>query len=426
VPDEHTGMHASHAFATREVTAVPQRSAKVVRRLRFYGTNYAPEPTGIGPYTADLAEEFAARGYEVSVVTAFPHYPNWAVDPEWTHRARVTAQRNGVTVRRLWTKVPSRVSGLRRSVFEASYLVHALLQHMGPADLVVGVSPGLGSGIAAVINGRLFRRPTVLIVQDLNARALTQSGIESFPGLGRLVRSAETLALRWATHVIVITPSFVSALEEMGVPPERITVLPNWARRPVAELSPRPRNPQPLLVHAGSMGVKQGLEQIIDAARLAHEQGLNWRFLLLGGGADRPRLEGLAEGLPNVEFRSPVPEAELPELLAQADLFLLSQASGNLDMSFPSKLTTYFGAGRPVVASVPAGGTVDRFALETGAAESVAAGNSESLLAGINRLLTDDRRYADLVSAARCHLQREWDRAELLETWTSAITSVPG
>jgi colanic acid biosynthesis glycosyl transferase WcaI len=36
------------------------------------GINYRPEPTGIGPYTAGLAEHLAARGEEVTVLTGLP------------------------------------------------------------------------------------------------------------------------------------------------------------------------------------------------------------------------------------------------------------------------------------------------------------------------------------------------------------------
>ena len=44
-------------------------------KILIYGINYAPELTGIGKYSAELAEWMAAHGHEVSVVTAPPYYP---------------------------------------------------------------------------------------------------------------------------------------------------------------------------------------------------------------------------------------------------------------------------------------------------------------------------------------------------------------
>jgi hypothetical protein len=48
----------------------------------FIGINYAPEPTGIGPYTTGMAEGLARRGWGVDVITGFPHYPWWRIPEE--------------------------------------------------------------------------------------------------------------------------------------------------------------------------------------------------------------------------------------------------------------------------------------------------------------------------------------------------------
>ena len=48
-------------------------------RLLIYGLNHAPEPTGIGKFTGEMAAWLAARGHQVRVVTAPPYYPAWQV-----------------------------------------------------------------------------------------------------------------------------------------------------------------------------------------------------------------------------------------------------------------------------------------------------------------------------------------------------------
>ena len=50
-------------------------------RVLIIGINYRPELTGIGPYTADLAEHLASRGDRVTVITGLPHYPGWRIAP---------------------------------------------------------------------------------------------------------------------------------------------------------------------------------------------------------------------------------------------------------------------------------------------------------------------------------------------------------
>ncbi|MBD0321819.1 MAG: glycosyltransferase WbuB, partial [Aldersonia sp.] len=46
-------------------------------RVKIVGINYAPETTGIAPYTSGLADGLAARGHRVEVLTGQPHYPQW-------------------------------------------------------------------------------------------------------------------------------------------------------------------------------------------------------------------------------------------------------------------------------------------------------------------------------------------------------------
>jgi len=80
------------------------------RHVAVVGMNYAPEPTGIAPYTAGLAEMLVEAGARVTVVTGVPHYPTWTVDPEYRWSLRVRERRHGVDVIRARHFVPRRQS----------------------------------------------------------------------------------------------------------------------------------------------------------------------------------------------------------------------------------------------------------------------------------------------------------------------------
>ena len=83
-------------------------------RILIVGINYRPETTGIAPYTADLAEHYAERGHDVTVITGFPHYPEWRVDPK-ERRLRATESHHGIRVLRRRHYVPRIQSALRRT-----------------------------------------------------------------------------------------------------------------------------------------------------------------------------------------------------------------------------------------------------------------------------------------------------------------------
>ena len=100
-----------------------RRRRRAGRRLRLliYGINYAPELTGIGKYSGDMAEWLAAAGHDVRVVTAPPYYPDWAVWPGYSGSRYTRERLNGVTVIRTPLWVPRKVNGLRRLLHLASF-----------------------------------------------------------------------------------------------------------------------------------------------------------------------------------------------------------------------------------------------------------------------------------------------------------------
>lgn len=49
------------------------------RHVAVVGIHYAPEPTGVAPYTTAMAEHLSDRSRLVTVLTGLPHYPTWRV-----------------------------------------------------------------------------------------------------------------------------------------------------------------------------------------------------------------------------------------------------------------------------------------------------------------------------------------------------------
>jgi glycosyltransferase involved in cell wall biosynthesis len=245
-----------------------------------------------------------------------------------------------------------------------------------------------------------------LLFQDLMGRAAAQSGIPGGGSVARITSMLETWATRRATMVGVVAEAFRPTLIEMGVTPSRIRSVPNWARLAEPTLSrdeTRGRfgwtDDRQVVLHAGNMGHKQGLEQVIAAARLAAERGEPVRFVLAGGGNQEKALRVMGAGLPTLDFLGVQPDGLHASLLAAADVLLLSERPTQLDMSLPSKLTSYLAAGRPIVAAVPAGGASAREIERSGAGLLVPAGEPESILAALTRLRCEPALAAELAAA---------------------------
>lgn len=355
------------------------------------GINYAPESTGIAPYTSDFCQTLVGDGIAVTVITGFPHYPQWRVHEGYRRRLLLRENAAGVDVHRIPHVVPRRHHVVSRSMYELSFACSGLAatSRLTP-DVVIAVTPSPGSLPPAAALARRCNVPLGILVQDMVGRAAVQSGLSG----GRLVaKVAEQLEGRWlrrADRVAVISPAFVSHLHSIGVPADHITELRNFSHvRPTVLSQQQARreigwpSDRYVVVHTGNMGFKQDLSNMVEAARIAKSRHPELLFVLVGDGSTRQALERLAGQLDNIIFCPPLPADVYPNALAAADCLVVNERASVTDMSLPSKLTSYFIAGRPIIAAVPAHGATAQELRRAGAAILVGAGNPLALVEGL-------------------------------------------
>jgi len=394
-------------------------------RILLIGINYAPEETGIAPYTAGLAEHLAAKGYSVVAVTGLPSYPQWRAYDGYRRLLWKRESVNGVDVRRRWHYVPRQQSAIRRGLYEGTFLLTGLSMIALPRpDAVMGVVPSLSGGVLARLASRRFRVPYGLIFQDLVGQAAKQSGVGGGGRVARAVRATEGWAARGAAAVGIIAEGFRPYLESLGVDAKRIYRVRNWThveapsmdRSLVRKQLGLPKDAA-VCIHSGNMGYKQGLENVIECARLAAERDGRLLFVLIGDGNRRSHLEALAGQykLPNVRFLPLQSREFFPNALAAADLLLVNQRGTVGDMSLPGKLTAYFASGQPVIAAVARDSETAREVAVSGAGVVVEPDDPEALLGAIDGLLGDPAKCDRLGAAGK-----RWAREKL--TPAAALT----
>ncbi|HEV3162612.1 MAG TPA: glycosyltransferase family 4 protein [Isosphaeraceae bacterium] len=331
-------------------------------RILIFGINYAPELAGIAPYTTGLAENFARQGHQVEVITGLPHYP------EWRRRAVSSDRISNPKVHRYPHSVPRRPTVARRALYEVSWLLSAgRAIGESPADVAIGVIPSLSGGILSWLAQRRLGIPFGLIFQDIMSTAAQQSGYVGGPTLVKPTRWLEGFLARRAGAIAIVAEGFRDHLAGLGVQNERIFRVRNWTRPATsAESTDQCRrrlgwsSADFICLHAGNMGVKQGLDTLLATAQLLRTERV--RVVFAGNGNDRDRLEREARkrNLHNVSFIDPQAESPYESMLQSADVLILNQRASVEGMALPSKLTSYFASGRPVVAAVSAGSETAR------------------------------------------------------------------
>lgn len=367
-------------------------------KITIIGINYAPEVTGIAPYTTGLAEGLARAGHDVSVVTGLPHYPEWRISPGY--KATEPTLINGVWVRRVRHYVPTKPSPRGRVLMEASFAQAAVRAGWRKPDVVITVSPTLLSSAAVVAKARLLRIPCGVVVQDLYSRGVVETGAMS-GAPARLAAAFEGAVLGSASGVSVIHDRFVDNVEKLGVDRTKVTVIRNWTHLATEEeelVREEVRaafgwEPSDIVaVHAGNMGVKQGLQNVVAAGKLQGDRdgdNSRVRFVLIGDGNQRRMLEEEAGAVPSVSILDTLPDQEFRSVLKAADVLLVNEKPGVGEMAVPSKLTSYFVSGRPVVAATdPSSGTAHEITL-SGAGRLVPPGDPAALLSAVVAVGTD-------------------------------------
>ena len=227
---------------------------------------------------------------------------------------------------------------------------------------------------------------------------------------------------------MVLNECFRQYAEDAGVIADRIVVRPNWTHVELPR-GDRARIREQLgwrddivVLHSGNMGLKQGLENVVGAARLAAKIAPRVRFVLMGDGSQSEELHRLAADVPSLQFLPAASTEDFPDFLAAADILLVNERASALNMSLPSKLTSYFRAGMPVVAAVPLdGGTAAEISRSQGGIV-VRPDDCQSLVDGIVALAADGDLRQRLRRAARSYAANQLASAPALAGLTSAVT----
>lgn len=384
-------------------------------RVCVVACHFRPESSGSAPYNSLLVDTLADAGAAVKVVTGVPHYPQWrVVDPQyrsglrWHESPPPAADAGSVSIVRLRHAVPRNPDLLGRMRLELSFAaLSAPAVAAASADIVIAVTPLLGAAVAGMVGRR--RRPYGAIVHDQVGKAAVQSG-SAGGRVANLIAAAEYSVLRRADRIGVITERFRPALVAAGVDDQRIVEVPLFSHVTPVALAPAAarralgwRDTGRLtVVHTGNMGMKQGLEHVLDAARVAAERYPGaFEFVFVGDGNTRQALEEQACGLDGVRFVDPVCEADYPLTLAAADVLLVHERPGVREMSLPSKLTSYTTASRPIIAAVAEGGITGSLLSSRDAALLVPNGDPEQLVSGLCEIRSNDVLRARLVVNAR-------------------------
>lgn len=237
----------------------------------------------------------------------------------------------------------------------------------------------------------------------------------------RVSRALESVALRHADHVTTICEGLRGDIAVRGIPPERITVIPNAVDVTLFRFGAEPDvelrrslglEGATVLGFAGSFYGYEGLDLLIEAARQMLPRHPRLRVLLVGGGAQEARLreQVAAAGMQKqVIFTGRVPHAEVQRYYELIDVLAYPRLPIRLtELVTPLKPLEAMAQGRMLVASDVGG---HRELIRHGQTGFLfRAGDAAALAGAIEEVLAQRTRWPEILRQARnfVEVERTW------------------
>lgn len=410
-------------------------------KILLLSINYSPEPTGFAPHVAAASAYFVLQGHTVTVLTGFPFAPYWK---RWApYRRKFIAREtiDGAQVIRLTHFIPRRAGQMiQRLLMEGSFCLLAglvsVLYLNSPCDVIVYVGAQPSIAMLAKLLGWLSGVPYVVNINDLAAQAAADVEMVKLSWLQKILDRFEFSAYRGASGAMVLCESFKDALIAHDYPAERVRIIRSPVDldliRPLPEASAF-RSEHNLsaddfvVLYSGSMGLKQGLTNVVEAARLLKDKCPSVKWILVGDGELMPALlKQIAEyDLAEIVRLLPLrPSGEMSAMFSSADLLLLNQLRNMKDTVIPSKLLTYMAAGQPVLAAVNESSEAATLVRNSRGGTIVTPEDPTALAIAVDQLQTDRTALQNMGRLNRQYAEKYFDQRAILSAQEEFLLEV--
>lgn len=343
----------------------------------------------------DVAFELARRGYDVTVLTGLPNYPQGRIYDGYGIFRKRKETIEGVKVYRTLVIPRGDGGGVRLALNYLSWAFIASLWaffmaifHRYDAVIVHETSP-VTQGFPALVVKWMQRIPMFFWVLDLWPESLQAAGninnrfvIDFFTGVTRLI-------YRNSDKILMSSNGFRKSILDKGDFADKLVYFPNWAEdifsgTAEAEVPLMPEGFK--VMFAGNVGEAQDFESVMKAAELLKGTGV--RLVIVGDGRRKEYVDAyIAEkGLSDVVYMMGRHTLEtMPAFFSKADVLFLSLKNDYIfTLTTPAKLQAYMASGKPVLAMID--GDARQLIEDSGCGLSCSAGDAEAFAQSVLKM----------------------------------------
>ncbi len=334
-------------------------------KIQVLSQSFYPDHSGISLYSSEFAFYAAEKGHEVEVITGYGFYPQWKKRKEDQRKLFSTEYQRKVKILRGYIYVPEKPTTFKRVIHEISLLASTsfnFFRAKKPEVIVVFTTPIL-LGFIAVIFKKLFKCKLIINVQDFQLEAASSLNMIKEGLFFKILSHLEKFSYSNADLVTSISHSMFDILKyNKKIRDKRIYLWPNWIERKDYILDPVNKGlfrkqhnikvNEIIVGYAGNVGLKQGLEILVDLAEV-FKRDTCIKFFIIGEGAGLPNIVKYADEkkAKNLFFLPLLSPDEYKGFLHDLDIFFLPQKKTAFDVYFPSKLLGLIAAKKTILIS---------------------------------------------------------------------------
>lgn len=396
---------------------------------------FATRKGSTGTRSYEFARRLVGKGHRVTMITSGLANREFAID-EGARYARFKI--DGIDVVAIAAayndpNLGTGMSGSRRMLdfYQFARLAGRVGKELLKPEVVLATHTPLTVGLAGLSLSRHFDIPFVFEVRDLWPDALVNVGALKNPAAIWWLRRMAKKIYAGASHIITLSPGMKEGIVRAGVPAEKVTVIPNGSDLDLFSpdldgSSQRERlglGSRFAAIYFGAMGLANGLDYVIEAARTLSERGRDDIVLVLqGSGGKRSELEDRAHqyGLNNVIFNDLAHDKnELARIVAGCDACMTIYRASKEHTWSPNKMFDALAAGKPVLINVPGwlGETIE----SNNCGVKLDPHHPEMLADALEKLAADPELCRKMGKNARELAKREFDRDKLADCFESVL-----
>lgn len=399
---------------------------------------FPPDNVSTAHLMGDVCEDLAAQGHNVTIITTTPHYNRDPIAeraqplrPYWGRLVQVSEFRGMRVLHTLMPrKGPSSVARvLAWALFHALSVIVGVVS-VGRIDVLITPSPPLTMGVAAWLLGRLKRAPYLYAVLELHPDIAISLGLVRNRWIIRFLYALERFVYSRAAQLTVIAETMRARVIGKGVPADKVDLVPNFVDTSTQLATPRLNrfsrdhglDDAFVVSYAGNVGPAQGLEALVDAAKMLSDVP-RVRIVIVGGGILWQALARriATERTDNVLLLPHQPLEAVPDIYGASDLCVVSQSPTTTSDAVPSKIYRIMGAAKPVLALTVPTSELATLVHESGCGEVVPAADAQAIAEAIRQAQHAPAAWRSRGEAGRAYAVAHYSRTSVTARYNTLV-----